>query len=303
MSAGTKKADEMSIGVASEREAAVVTEAMALAECGGFDAACEMLTNAAREAHAASDAAGAARLWAGAGMLARDAYGSTDMVLGLMRSALEAAERSGDAELFAHTMVLLGETLLDAPPSPVLLQESIRCHQRAERVFRASGDAVSAAVCQVNTAVAYLAMSDGPSSLKPKIAIQCLNAALSQITREGQPELWESAVLNLANALQQTPPAPDGSNIAEAVGLYQDLLEIRRAARDEAGCGRVLANMGCALARLGRFEDAEVRLAEAAACFAGDADALAGVAATRGEIAARRAAMGMTPMAHVEVKA
>lgn len=245
------------------------------------------------------------------GQLERALRGPTPEALASLRGAVEAcgsagdqvenAQAAGDGGPLAESLLALGETLLDldagsgAANAFELLHESIRSHQRAERLFRERGERTSAALCQINTAVAYLSMGSGPSSLKPKIAIQCLRAALADLDRDDHPELWASAAMNLANALQQLPPEADAANLVEAVAIYGELLTLRDAASDPHGFGRVAANLGAALAKLGQFDRAESLLAEARAAFATDAEAVEGVNATLEAIAEARAKAGAAP--------
>ncbi|MBL9147945.1 MAG: hypothetical protein JNM94_04555 [Phycisphaerae bacterium] len=227
-------------------------------------------------------------------MALRARVGPTEEVLALFRAAVEGEERSEEKTLLADALLALGETILDGSGdrSASALQESIRCHQRAERIFRAAGRRQEAALCHLNTAVAYLSFGARPSSLKPKIAVQCLRAALADLDRESDGPLWESAVLNLANALQQIPPTTndivEGGNLVESVALYGELLEARRDDPDRHAYGRVAANLGCALGKLGRFDDAERWLHDARRELAADADAIEGIDGTLAEIAAAR---------------
>lgn len=219
----------------------------------------------------------------GGALRQREQEGSSPAVIAAIRSALDHARVTDDRDAQMHATLALGESLLDASADADSLRESIRHHQAAERLFRAAGQPTAAAYCLVNTAVAYLSLGAGPSSLKPKIAVQCLQAALADLDPVEHAELWQSAMLNLGNALQQCPPEADGGNIADAVGVYLRLLELRTGAHASARA-RVLANLGTALARLGRFDDATARLDEARNAFADDADAVAGVDATLAEI-------------------
>lgn len=267
-----------------------LAQAAALVGADRVDDACALLVERANEAQ---DHADRAHWLLRRAEIEHEARGPTPAVEAALRQAVDAAqlaaENTDHATLFAHAALTLGQALLETE-QPIKTQESIRWHQRAERVFRAAGDNEHAALCQINTAVAYLATplpSGGPSRLRPKLAVQCLRAALAGLDRDTHPELWQTAVLNLANALQQCPSTPDAADLVEAVALYHELLSLRTA--DASARGRVLANLGCALGKLARFDDARRTLDQALACFDQDADAREGVLATLAEIDAAQA--------------
>jgi hypothetical protein len=71
----------------------------------------------------------------------------------------------------------------------------------------------------------------------------------------------------LANALVYMPSKHQADNIAEAVGLYEGVLQHRDRDSDPQGRARVLANQGNALAHLGVFGDAKAKLHEARSLF------------------------------------
>ncbi|MDX2147317.1 MAG: tetratricopeptide repeat protein [Planctomycetota bacterium] len=283
-----------------DREDDMVASALEFARMGDVARATATLAQAARNA---ASATGAARLWAACAMVEREGHGAGEHVIALLRQSLMAAEdaaaNEGGSDVLAGVLLMLGETLLEAATSGGVttqdadvarLQESVRCHQRAERLFRQRKDAGGAGLCLINTAVAYLSMGGGPSSLKPKIAEQCLRAALAELDPVEHETTWCSAAVNLANVLQQLPVSTDGRELFEAVALYHEVAHRRRVAGDEPGTARAFANLGCLMGKLGRFAEAEENLREALRLFAGDAEAIQGVEATLRELDQARAA-------------
>jgi tetratricopeptide (TPR) repeat protein len=99
------------------------------------------------------------------------------------------------------------------------------------------------------------------------IAVQSLRAALSVYRPDTHPQRWASAQLNLANALVYMPSRHQGDNLAEAIELYETVLEVRGRETDPLGRARVLANQGNALAHLGIFDHAKAKLHEARFLF------------------------------------
>ena len=99
------------------------------------------------------------------------------------------------------------------------------------------------------------------------VAVQAMRVALDHFTPETHPDRWSSTQLNLANALVYMPSKHQGENIAEAVGLYEGVLQHRDRHSDPLGRARVLANQGNALAHLGVFDDAKGKLHEARMIF------------------------------------
>ena len=188
-------------------------------------------------------------------------------------------------ELLMHAADVLMTLGSERPP---LLQQAVILLQRATQALPRRTNPVAFAVCHMNIAVAYLSMPMGEHSgkLRGAIAVQSLREALEILTPEGQPELWESATLNLANALQHLPSAHPGQNLVESVSLYDSVLE-RRVERTPARA-RTLASRANALAHLGKLDEAKPMLAEARGIFAeaGDADGLSGIDAIADEMVA-----------------
>jgi tetratricopeptide (TPR) repeat protein len=94
-----------------------------------------------------------------------------------------------------------------------------------------------------------------------------MREALTYFTPETHRDRWSSTQLNLANALVYMPSKHQAENIAEAVELYEQVLEVRDRHTDPQGRARVLANQGNALAHLGFFDDAKSKLHEARSIF------------------------------------
>ena len=122
---------------------------------------------------------------------------------------------------------------------------------------------------QQQLALAYLAMPLQAASdqLRMGIAVQSLREALKVYTKETHLELWTSAELNLANALQYLPSAHPKENLIQAVEIYEELLPYRERAFDPLGYPRLLFNQANALAHLGIFQPALEKLNEAHKLF------------------------------------
>ena len=100
-------------------------------------------------------------------------------------------------------------------------QEAIRCGLSVDRLPELY------AMAQSNLALTYLTIParDASDQLRMGIAVQCLREALKVFRRDTHPELWSSAQLNLANALQYLPTSHPEENLQQAVNLYEELLE------------------------------------------------------------------------------
>ncbi|HVP02391.1 MAG TPA: hypothetical protein VMT10_07475, partial [Solirubrobacteraceae bacterium] len=86
-------------------------------------------------------------------------------------------------------------------------------------------------------------------------------------------------------------------NLAEAVEIYEELLEVRSPQDDPAAYARVLANQANALAHLGMFAPAQEQYGEARTWFArlGDADAVGVIDEQLAAIAAQPSRNGGSP--------
>ncbi len=182
-----------------------------------------------------------------------------------------------------------------AEAAPRLLQQAVNHYHQAMALVDAVTAPETFAVANANLGLAYLMMpmQQATDQLRMGVAVQSMREALTYFTPEHHPDRWASTQLNLANALVYLPSKHQADNIAEAVGLYQEVLERRDPARDPLGRARVLANQGNALAHLGHFDDAESRLGEARDLFAasGDLDAARTVAGLLTEVTAHRASL------------
>lgn len=125
------------------------------------------------------------------------------------------------------------------------------------------------AMAHNNLALAYLSMPmvEASDQLRMGVAVQSLREALKVYTRETHLELWASAQLNLANALQYLPSSHPQDNLVQAVEIYEQLLQVRNKAYDPLGYARLLANQANALAHLGIFAPALEKLTEAHKLF------------------------------------
>ena len=186
------------------------------------------------------------------------------------RDALALTERRGLPELRAMLSLRLGmvyQDLAGGQRGPLL--EAARCYQEALKLYTRERAPELFALAQNNLALAYLAipLTESSDQLRMAIAVQGLREALKVYTRETHRERWASAQLNLANALQYLPSASPEDHLAEAVELYEELLDARDPAADPLGCARLLANQGNALAHLGIFDHARAKLAAARDLF------------------------------------
>lgn len=158
--------------------------------------------------------------------------------------------------------------------APGMLNEAVKHYHDA--LAEAGADSAAGnrapevwAAAHAGLAAAYLTMpmNEAGDQLRLGVAVGSLRAALTVYTRETHPAEWSSAQLNLANALVYAPSRKQGDNLAEAVELYEAVLETRSRDADPVGYARALANQGNALAHLGMFDHARAKLAEARFLF------------------------------------
>lgn len=147
--------------------------------------------------------------------------------------------------------------------------EAVKCYQNALQFFKAENFPQQFALAQNNLALGYLSMpmQEASDQLRVGIAVQSLREVLKIWTRDANPEGWQSAQLNLANALQYLPSKHIEENLTEAVKLYEEILEVRKRSQNPIGYARLLSNQGNALAHLGIFEHALPKLNEARDLF------------------------------------
>ena len=206
--------------------------------------------------------------------------GPTAGVAEAYAAAIEKLEPTGLAVSRAELRVQRAGVLheLAASGRPDLLLEAVREYQSALIVLDEHDHAENFAFANMNIGLAMLALPAGQASdqVRLGIAVQSLRAALRVYTRETHPDEWASGRLNLANALQYLPSSHRDDNLAEAVELYEVLLEVRSPQTDPAAYARVVANQANALAHLGMFDPATEKYAEARTWFGHlqDADAL-----------------------------
>ena len=150
-----------------------------------------------------------------------------------------------------------------------LLMEAIGLYQSALIALDEHEHAASFAFANMNIGLAMLALpaTQASDQVRLGVAVQSLRAALRVYTRESHPEQWSSGRLNLANALQYLPSQHREDNLAEAVEIYEELLEFRSPQVDPAAYARVLANQANALAHLGVHDHAAARYEEARVWF------------------------------------
>lgn len=172
------------------------------------------------------------------------------------------------------------------------LVEAVRSYQAALAVFDEQRHPAPFALANMNVAIAILSMpmSQAGDQVRLGVAVQSLRAALRVYRPDTHPFEWSSCQMNLANALQYLPSAHRADNLAEAVGMYDEVLAHRSPRSDPGGYARVLANQANALAHLAVFDHAEAKYQEARALFerAGDHDAVAVVDRQLAQIAEHR---------------
>lgn len=147
--------------------------------------------------------------------------------------------------------------------------EAIKCYNKAIKTYRKDNYPETYATIHMNLALSYLAMPSNEHNheLKTATAIQSLREALRYLDKEKNPDLWSSATINLANALQYAKSSHIEDNLWEAVALYEDVLKVRKKETDSHGYARLIANQGTALSHLGAFSSAVPKLNEAKKIF------------------------------------
>jgi tetratricopeptide (TPR) repeat protein len=262
---------------------------------GDLQGALDTLVAAEQAAQPVSAVLAALLLGQQAGLL-QAAGGADADVIGGYREATDALRGLDAVEPATGELVLglaiayqdLASGQVGADPS--LLVEAVRAYHLALRLLRKESHPQRYAFAHSNLALAYLAMPvrEERDTLRRAVAVQSLREALTYYTRQEHPVEWASVTLNLANALQHLKTTHPVENLIEAVGMYDDLLEVRDARTDPLGYARVLANQGTALAHLGIHDRARERLAQARELFAaqGDASAVRTVEAALADIEA-----------------
>jgi tetratricopeptide (TPR) repeat protein len=153
--------------------------------------------------------------------------------------------------------------------APRLLKEAIEHYHKALGLIDVRSSPATYATANANLGLAYMTMPmvQASDQLRVGIAVQAMREALKVFQPDTYPERWSATQLNLANALVYMPSTHQADNIAEAVELYEAVLQHRDRQSDPQGRARVLANQGNALAHLGAFPEAKLRLHEARAIF------------------------------------
>ncbi len=184
-----------------------------------------------------------------------------------------AIDALADTDLFpalAELHVAAGAMYQEMSESaPRLMQKAIDHYHSALALVTSKVSPETVAIANANLGLAYITMpmTQASDQLRVGVAIQSMRDALEFFTPENNRERWSSTQLNLANALVYMPSKHQADNIAEAVGLYEGVLQHRDRDSDPQGRARVLANQGNALAHLGVFGDAKAKLHEARSLF------------------------------------
>lgn len=145
----------------------------------------------------------------------------------------------------------------------------------------------ASAHAELATIYLTMPMTSASDQLRVGVAMQSLRKARSVFDPDETPRPWASVTVNLANALVYSPSTHQAENIGEAVDLYGQVLDLRDRAEDPSAYAVVLANQGNALAHLGRFDEARIRLHDARSIFddVGDVAKVAAVRSVLDEIA------------------
>lgn len=186
------------------------------------------------------------------------------------QAALDLLESTDVHESRAELHVAAGAMFQEmSEAAPRLMQQAINHYHQAMALVSATSAPETFAIANANLGLAYITMpmTEASDQLRIGVAVQSMREALNHFTPETHPDRWSSTQLNLANALVYMPSKHQAENIAEAVDLYEDVLAHRDRQVDPHGRARVLANQGNALAHLGLFDDAKLRLHEARAIF------------------------------------
>jgi tetratricopeptide (TPR) repeat protein len=186
------------------------------------------------------------------------------------QAALDLLESTDLRESRAELHVAAGAMFQEmSEAAPRLMQQAINHYHQAMALVNADTAPETFAIANANLGLAYITMPmmEASDQLRIGVAVQSMREALKHFTPETHPDRWSSTQLNLANALVYMPSQHQAENIAEAVDLYEDVLAHRNRQTDPHGRARVLANQGNALAHLGLFDDAKIRLHEARAIF------------------------------------
>jgi tetratricopeptide (TPR) repeat protein len=186
------------------------------------------------------------------------------------QAAIDALEGTDLFVSRAELHVAAGATFQEmSEAAPRLMQQAINHYHQALALVSAKTAPETFAIANANLGLAYITipMTEASDQLRIGVAVQSMREALEYFTPQTHPDRWSSTQLNLANALVYMPSKHQADNIAEAVGLYEGVLQHRDRHRDPQGRARVRANQGNALAHLGAFDDAKSKLHEARAIF------------------------------------
>lgn len=169
------------------------------------------------------------------------------------------------------------------------IQEATTHYYKALDYFTEETNPYMFALIHNNLGLTYLSTPavDIEDQVRLALGVQHLKKALTIFTKDTYPTEWASATMNYANALQYLPTANPLKNLLKAVDLYQEVIEFRRQVGDEVGYARAMANLGNALAHLGRLAEAREKLNKAKEIFAkyGMKDEIEGVSEILIEIA------------------
>lgn len=245
--------------------AAQATQALERSDSGR---AIDHLEEAAQAAHSVSKAMAGQYL----GQMANTQLdeGGAKRAAVTFQAAIDALEGTDLFEARAELHVSAGAMFQEmTEAAPHLMQQAINHYHQAMALVTAETAPETFAIANANLGLAYMMMpmNEASDQLRMGVAVQSMRVALDHFTPETHPDRWSSTQLNLANALVYMPSKHQGENIAEAVGLYEGVLQHRDRQSDPLGRARVLANQGNAIAHLGIFDDAKFKLHEARAIF------------------------------------
>ena len=247
----------------------LLTQATYQMECGQPQKAVEFMEQAADAAKNASPVL-AAQINMNLGETLHQYQGANANALMYYKRALDHLKDSELEFEKASTNLNLGicfQELSNGQRGAIL--EAVKCYQNALKFYKAEEFPQEFALAQNNLALGYLSMpmQEASDQLRVGIAVQALRETLKIWTMDTNPEGWQSAQINLANALQYLPSKHIEENLMEAVELYEEVLQVRKKSANPIGYARLLSNQGNALAHLGIFEHALPKLNEAKDLF------------------------------------
>ena len=199
------------------------------------------------------------------GLAIRDSKGDSYQLISLFEDILKVLKETGASWLKGEIHFQVGNMYSTFGN----LTEAIKNYDAALMYVQREKDPYTWALIHNNKGLAYLSIptQDLEDQFRLAMGVQFIKKALEVFTKDRYPEEWASATLNYANALQYLPSGNPIKNLTTAVSLYKEVVEYRKQKGNKEGYARALANMGNALAHLGKLEEAKRNLTEAKYIF------------------------------------